>query len=135
MKIVIDPSAWVEIFLGSMKGQSVVEVIQDAELVLTPEIVLAEISRKYLRERAKEQVIRSRLRTITESSELSQIDENIALEGAKAYLEIDEKAKKSKNKKPSLFDAIVLAIARINKPKVLTGGLHFKDLPETVWLK
>ena len=50
MKIVIDPSAWVEIFLGSMKGQSVVEVIQDAELVLTPEIVLAEISRKYLRE-------------------------------------------------------------------------------------
>ena len=134
MKILVDSYAWIEIFLGTEKGQSAFKSIQDAELVLTPQIVLAEISRKYLREGAKEQVIRSRLATISESSELSQIDETIAIESGKAYLEIDARAKKSKSKKPGLFDAIVLAIARVNKAKVLTGDPHFRDLPETIWM-
>jgi predicted nucleic acid-binding protein len=134
VKIVVDSYAWIEIFLGSEKGQSASQAIQDAEQVITPEIVLAEISRKYFREGAKEQLIRSRLTTISQSSELSQIDETTAIESGKAYLEISEKARKSKGQKPSLFDAIILATARVNKAKVLTGDLHFRDLPETVFL-
>jgi predicted nucleic acid-binding protein len=134
VKIVVDSYAWVEIFQGTEKGQSALKAILDSELVITPEIVLAEISRKYFREGAKEQVIRSRIRTISQSSELSQIDEVIAVESGRSYLEIAEIAKKAKNKKPSLFDAIVLATARVNNANVLTGDLHFRDLPETVWL-
>ena len=57
------------------------------------------------------------------------------MESGRAYVEIDERARKSKGKKPSLFDAIILATARVNKAKVLTGDLHFKDLPETMWLE
>ena len=135
VKIVVDAYAWIEIFLGSEKGQSAMEEIQDAELVLTPETVLAEIARKYLREGVKEQIIRSRLRTITESSELTHIDESTAMASGKAYVEILEKARKEKIEKPSLFDAVVLATARINGGKVLTGDQHFKDLPETIWLE
>ena len=135
MKIVVDSYAWVEIFLGSEKGQFASQSIQDAEQVITPEIVLAEISRKYFREGAKEQLIRSRLATISQSSELSQLDETIAIESGKAYLEISEKARKSKSRKPGLFDAIVLATARINKARVLTGDLHFRDIPETIMLE
>ena len=135
MKIVVDSYAWVEIFQGSEKGQSALKAILDSELVITPEIVLAEISRKYFREGAKEQLIRSRIRTISQSSELSQIDEAIAVESGKSYLEIAEIARKAKSKKPSLFDAIVLATARVNNANVLTGDFHFRDLPETVWLE
>jgi len=135
VKIVVDSYAWVEIFLGSEKGQFASQSIQDAEQVITPEIVLAEISRKYFREGAKEQLIRSRLATISQSSELSQLDETIAIESGKAYLEISEKARKSKSRKPGLFDAIVLATARINKARVLTGDLHFRDIPETIMLE
>ena len=135
MKIVVDSYAWVEIFQGSEKGQSALKVILDSELVITPEIVLAEISRKYFREGAKEHVIRSRIRTISQSSELSQIDEAIAVESGRSYLEIALFAKKARSKKPSLFDAIVLATARVNNANVLTGDLHFRDLPETIWLE
>ena len=135
MRIVVDSFAWIEIFLGSRIGQSAFRQIQDAEIVVTPETVLAEIARKYLREGAREQIIRSRLNTISESSELSGIDEATALVSGKAYLEIQEKARKEKIEKPSLFDAIVLACARINGAKVLTGDQHFKGLPETVWLE
>lgn len=135
MKIVVDSYAWIEIFLGGDKGQFALEAIEDADLVITPETVLAEISRKYLREGAKEQVIRNRLKTISESSELSGIDENTALESGNAYLEIEKIAKKSRNNKPSLFDAIVLATARVNEARVLTGDPHFRNLPETIWLE
>ena len=135
MRIVVDSYAWIEIFLGSKKGQSAFLEIQDAELVVTPEMALAEIARKYLREGAREQIIRSRLQTISESSELSHIDEATAIGSGRAYLELQEKAKKENIDTPSLFDGIVLATARLNKAKVLTGDPHFRGLPETIWLE
>jgi predicted nucleic acid-binding protein len=135
VRIVVDSFAWIEIFLGSRIGQSALREIQDAELVLTPETVLAEIARKYLREGVGERIIRTRLKTISESSELSHIDETTALASGTAYLEIQEKARKEKMEKPSLFDAIVLASARINGAKVLTGDRHFNGLSETIWLE
>ena len=134
MRIVVDSYAWIEIFLGSKKGETASQEIEDAELVVTPDTALAEISRKYLREGARENTIRSRLQTISEASELSHIDESTAIASGKAYLEMEEKSKKEKIDKPSLFDAIVLATARVNKAKVLTGDPHFRDLPETLWL-
>lgn len=134
MKIVIDSYAWIEIFLGSQKGRLASDTIEEAEVVITPETVLAEIARKYLREGVKEGIIRSRLLTISQSTEVSRIDEECAVESSKAYLEIEKKAKNLKISKPSLFDAIVLATARLNESRVLTGDPHFRDLPETIWL-
>lgn len=135
VRIVVDAYAWIEVFLGSEKGQFALQVIQEAELVLTPGTVLTEISSKYLREGVKEDILRSRLKTISESSEVSPIDEELAVASGMAYLQIEEKAKKSKIAKPSLFDGIVLGTARVNEAKVLTGDIHFKDLEETVWMK
>ena len=135
VKIVIDSYAWIEIFLGSEKGQFASKTIEESDQAITPGIVLAEISRKYIREGVSEQSIHKRLATISQSSELSTIDEDIAVESGKAYMEILERSKKSKSKNPSLFDAIILATSRVNEAKVLTGDLHFKDLPETIWLE
>ena len=56
MKIVVDTYAWIEIFIGSEKGSKVRDVILNAESVYTPDIVLAEISRKYAREGIAEDV-------------------------------------------------------------------------------
>lgn len=135
MKIVVDSYAWIEIFKGSSQGEVALKHIRDAELVLTPGIVLAEISRKYLREGVKEKVILARLKTITEGSEMVQIDELMAVESSKAYMELEAKAKKDKIDKPSLFDGLVLGTARTNKASVLTGDPHFKGLPETQWIE
>jgi predicted nucleic acid-binding protein len=102
--------------------------------VLTPGTVLAEIARKYAREGATAQTIRKRLATILEASEPVHVDADLALEAAKATVQLERRAASSGLRKPSLFDGIVLASARRNDAKVLTGDEHFKNLVETVWL-
>ena len=134
MKIVIDAYAWIEHFIGSAKGQKVKEIIESADEVFTPGTVLAEIARKYLREEVDEEIVDSRLQEITGASNIVPVDTNLALESARCFLELSAKAHKSKQKNPSLFDAIVLATGRLLESKILTGDEHFKSLPETVWI-
>lgn len=132
MKIVIDSYAWIEIFIGSKNGEKAKEIIQKAEETYTPDIVLSEIARKYMREGAEEQTILERLKTIEETTGITPIDKETALESAKCYIELLEKAKKENLKTPSLFDAIILATAKTNNAKLLTGDEHFKNLNETL---
>jgi predicted nucleic acid-binding protein len=134
VKTVIDAYAWIEIFIGSKNGEKAKEILQKAEETFTPGVVLAEIARKYLREGMEEQIILERLTTIEETSEIIPIDKKIALESAKCYLELTEKAKTRKLKAPSLFDAIVLATARTLSAKIVTGDEHFKQINETLWI-
>jgi len=134
VKTVIDTYAWIEIFIGSKDGEKAREILRKAEETYTPDVVIAEIARKYLREGMKEQTILERLKTIEETSEITPIDKEIAIESAKCYLEIMEKAKTRKLKAPSLFDAIVLATARTLDAKLVTGDEHFKDIHETLWI-
>lgn len=92
MKTVIDAYAWIEIFIGSKNGEKAKEILEKAEETYTPDVVMAEIARKYMREEMKEHAILERLTTIEETSEIVSIDKNIALESAKCYLELTEKA-------------------------------------------
>jgi len=135
VKIVADAYAWVELFSGSKKGKLVKTKMEEAETVITPDSVLAEVARKYLREGIEERKVRQRLSTILEASEPAYIDDEVAIEAGKASLQLEARAKKLGLKKPSLFDGLVLAIARRTDGKVLTGDPHFKELPETIWIE
>lgn len=104
----------------------------DAEELRTPDIVLAEISRKYVRERAEASRVRSRLETITSASLITPVEVEVAMKAGEVFLELAERAVKQRRRAPSLFDAIVLAIARVYDSKVLTGDEHFEGLPETI---
>ena len=132
MKIVIDTYAWIELLIGSEKGNKVKELMENAEEVYTPSTVLAETARKFLREGTDEKTINTWLEIITTAT---QIDSATALEAAKCQIELSQKAKISKQNTPSLFDAIVYATARINQCKIITGDEHFKNLPETIWIE
>lgn len=134
MKTVIDTYAWIEIFIGSKNGEKAKEILQKAEEIYTPDIVTAEIARKYIREGINEQTSLERLKTIEETSNIIPIDKNIAIESAKCYLELSEKAKTRRLKSPSLFDAIVLATARVLNAKLVTGDEHLKDFSEILWI-
>ena len=94
----------------------------------------AEIARKYHREGIADATIMTRLASILEASETLGIDGEVALAAGKAYRELEREARKERLRKPSLFDAIVLAEARIQHAKVLTGDRHFAGLPDTLWL-
>ncbi len=135
MKIVIDTYAWIELLIGSEKGNKVKELMENAEEVYTPSTVLAETARKFLREGTDEKTINTWLEIITTTSVITQIDSATALEAAKYQLELYQQAKISKQNTPSLFDAIVYATARINQSKIITGDEHFKNLPETIWIE
>ena len=134
MKIVVDSYAWIEIFSGTEKGRTARKVMDDADEIYTPDIVLAEIARKYLREGVDKGVIGQRLDWIIEASSIVSVDRDAAIESGSAFLELRQEAKKKGVSEPSLFDAIILAITRSIQGKLLTGDQHFKDFRETLWL-
>lgn len=131
--IVTDSYAWIEYFLGSDSGKILKDYIDTEELV-TPSIVLAEVARKYLREGMGEEDVVKRLDFIVASSIVKEIDTELSVMAAKAYLELSEKAKAKGIKKPSLTDGIVLATGRTLKAKIVTGDEHFKGLNEVVYI-
>ncbi|MBS7649449.1 type II toxin-antitoxin system VapC family toxin [Candidatus Bathyarchaeota archaeon] len=131
--MVTDSYAWIEYFLGSDSGKILKDYIDTEELV-TPSIVLAEVARKYLREGMGEEDVVKRLDFIVASSIVKEIDTELSVMAAKAYLELSEKAKAKGLKKPSLTDGIVLATGRTLKAKIVTGDEHFKGLNEVVYI-
>ena len=132
MKLVVDSYAWLELFLGSQKGLKVSQMITDADEVRTPDVVLAEISRKYMREKAEKGTVKSRLETITSASLVTPVEIEVAMKAGEASIELAARAAEQKRRAPSLFDAIVLATARVHDSKVLTGDEHFEGLPDTI---
>jgi predicted nucleic acid-binding protein len=134
VKIIVDSYAWIEIFLGTSKGESATKVMDDAEELYTPDVVLAEIARKYRKEGFDRTVIEKRLDRIAEASQVISIDKNVALASASAFFDLREEAKRKDLGEPGLFDAIILGTARAISGKVLTGDPHFEGLSETVWL-
>lgn len=128
----MDSYAWVELFLGGQKGQRVRGIIAEADEVRTPDVVLAELSRKYLREKAEVSTVRSRLETITSASLVTPVGVDVAVKAGEAFLELADRAAKQRRRAPSLFDAIVLATARVHDSQVLTGDEHFEGLSETI---
>jgi predicted nucleic acid-binding protein len=134
VKIVVDTYAWIEMFIGSKKGEKAKEIVEKADEAYTPDIVTAEIARKYLREGISEQTILERLKTTEDITGITPINKNTAIESAKCYLELLEKAKTKRLKAPSLFDAVILATARTLNAKLITGDEHLKDFNETLWI-
>ena len=132
--IIIDTYAWIEYFSGTNMGKRVKRILAE-EYTYTPTIVLAEIARKYIREGINTSVVKQRLQIIGELSTIIRIDYSIALEAAKAYLELLEHSKKlGLRTKPGLGDAIILATAKVLNAKVLTGDRHFQELDITIWM-
>ncbi len=128
----MDSYAWVELFLGGQKGKRVRRIVAEADEVRTPDVVFAELSRKYLREKAEVSTVRSRLETITSASLVTPVGVDVAVKAAEAFLELADRAAKQRRRAPSLFDAIVLATARVHDSKILTGDEHFEGLSETI---
>jgi len=134
VRIVVDSYAWVEIFAGTERGEKVKGYLAEADEVYTPDLVLAEISRKCIREGLSEEETRERLLAIKEASLIAHMDVDIALEAARCHAALREGDKREGLKEPGLFDAIVLATARVKRSRVATGDEHFKGLKETIWV-
>lgn len=130
----MDSYAWIEFFLGSDKGKKVFEILSSVDEILTPDLVLAEIGRKYIREGIDEKTIIKRLKFIEENSVILCINSELSVEGAMAYIELLNKAKNKGKSKPSLTDSVLLAISRKYTAKIVTGDEIFKGTNEAIFI-
>jgi len=95
VRIVVDSYAWVELFIGSEKGRMVKDKLEAADEVYTPDIVLAELARKYHSERVETRIVEERLSKVLELSRMVPVDKDVAIKAA----ELDKELKKKKPRK------------------------------------
>jgi len=131
---VIDSYAWIEYFAGSEKGKSATKYIESGESV-TPTVVVAELSRKLLREalagRETAEGRLTRLQFVRSATTLLDLTEELATKAGEVDVE-----RKRKVHDWGLADSVVLASARQLSAKVVTGDKHFRDLKdETIFLE
>ncbi len=128
-----DTYAWVEYFLGTDKGLKVRALLRE-EGGYTPSIVLAEISRKYLREGVSPEIVGKRLLFIEAMTEIVDITVEIALKAGETYLELLQHSKRVKGRTPSLADAIVYSTALLLGEDLVTGDRLFRNLPHVLYI-
>ena len=132
-KYVIDAYAWIEYFRASKAGEIAKKYIED-ENTATPTIVVSEISRKLQKEielgNETMEGRMDRLEFIRASSQIFDLDFDMAIEAGKIDLDM-----KKKEKGWGLADSIVLCLAKTQKGKVVTGDLHFRELDNVIFTK
>jgi predicted nucleic acid-binding protein len=124
--MMLDSFAWMEYFMGSLKGKKVKRFVDDDSQLYTSPIVIAEIYSKSLRTDGKAE---ERKDFIMKRCAVVLLDVNIAVEAAKIHAE-----NKVKISDFGLADAIILASARSRRIKILTGDLHFENFDDSVML-
>lgn len=130
---VIDTYAWVEYFAATRAGKIAREYIEGG-FGATPTIVFAELKRKLLREIEKGNETREGMSRRLEFIEISTAIEGLDIGTASESAEIDVHMK-SKVKGWGMADSVILATARLNNAKVVTGDNHFRGLPDAIMIK
>lgn len=134
MTAIVDTYAWLEFLSGTALGLRVGETLGTAELVVTPDIVVAEVARKFSRDGASPLLTRRRLAELGTLSRIFPVTADVAMGVHAADLVLRLNAKAQSLDRPGLSDAIILSTARILGGSILTGDPHFRGLPETSWL-
>lgn len=125
MAIVFDTYAWIEYFNATKKG-SIVKKYLEEEDVITPTIVLLELSYKSDKE-GWDFIKYSNF--IKNNSKIVGINEKFILSFGRAYNNVKKKVKKI-----GITDIIIIHTATMNDAKVLTGDPHFSELKESIML-
>ncbi|MEA3254965.1 MAG: type II toxin-antitoxin system VapC family toxin [Candidatus Altiarchaeota archaeon] len=122
MKYLIDSYGWFEYFFGSMKGEIIKKIIiSEGEVIISP-VNLIEVYSKYLRERPKE----------AEDKKIFMLSRSRMIPLNKGISEVASRFKVDLGM--GLAGSIILATAREEKAKVVTGDQHFKGMKDVVFL-
>ncbi|MFZ0891431.1 MAG: PIN domain-containing protein [Thermoplasmata archaeon] len=134
MTLIIDSYAWIEFLTGGRKGPEVRRRLESEDHLLTPDLVLAEVARKFGREGHSEALVQGHLRAITALSDVAPITVEVALQTPRADSDLRAHARRRKLNQPSFADVVILSFARALEGKVLTADLHFEAFPNVEWI-
>jgi len=124
-KFIVDAWAWIEYFDGTSTGEQIKKYIEnDKNTILTASVTIAEIVSKFLRRRMDP---RQAVGGIITLSKTVDIGTEIASFAGEVHAE-----NRMKIKDFGLSDAFVLAIAKTQNAKILTGDPHFKGFKEAI---
>ena len=119
----IDTFAWIEYFTGSARGEKARPFIEKGDAI-TPALVIAEFTDKYIREGMNPS---ERLKFIRTKTSIAPLDDEIAEAAGRISAE-----RRSRVKGWGLADSCVLATARAKGTKLVTGDDHFKGLGDVI---
>ncbi|MDO9537923.1 MAG: PIN domain-containing protein [Thermoplasmata archaeon] len=130
---VVDTSAWIEFFRGSVEGSLVAKHIfpepSEMATILTPTIVISELRSTYIRDGKDSQFYEDLEKIRSIGIIFQELDESTS---------IDAGTKHRKSHTPqnqiSQIDCILWAIAEKMDMKVLSTDKHFKDCPSAVFI-
>lgn len=120
-KIIVDSYAWIEYFRGSKEGEKAKEFIEGNYILLTPTVVIAELSDKYRRE-GKSEDWEVRRHFIRLKSDIIELEYKTADRAGKIKQELLEK-----HQNVGLADAIILTHSEVEEGRVLTGDEHLRQ--------
>ena len=129
-KILFDTYAWIEYFRGTEEGKVVKEHVESKAEILTPTIVIAELSDKYRRIGKETQWEEDRKEIIELRSQIVTLSSDSADQAGRLKNEMREKYGDY-----PLADGMIISIARENGCKVLTGDKHMRRSEEAINLK
>ena len=119
--VVLDSFAWIEYFNGTSAGEKVQSFLETG-FVVTPAIVVAELSEKHKRLNRdfgpKYDFVKARTSVVPLEEELARAAGELNFE------------RKKRVKGWGMADSIVLATARRSGSRIVTGDPHFRDLTE-----
>ncbi len=129
MTVLVDSWAWIEYFKGSLTGEKIREIIESSqEKVIVSAVNLAEVYNSFLRDyhySDNECYAEASRKAIRQRSYVIEVDEEIAVDSAKIKHE----------KKWGLGDSIILATAKREGAKVMTGDPHFRGIEDVIFLE
>ena len=123
--IVVDAYTWIEFFRGTEKGKKLLLLLEKTDLI-TPSIVIAELSFKYLKEKID---FSNRFNFIKTKSKISSLDASLAAIAGKI------RYARKHIEGWGIADSIILATSKFYKSKIITGDEHFRDLKEAIMIK
>jgi predicted nucleic acid-binding protein len=134
LTLIIDSFAWIEFLTGGQRGTLVRHHLESGERLVTPDLVLAEVARKFGREGEPGRIVEGHLRAIVALSDVVSITTQVALRTTTADSDLREHARRHKLSSPSFADVVILAFAREFVGRVLTADRHFEGLPDVEWV-
>ena len=127
-RFVVDSWAWVEYFGGTESGEKVKGYVENENnVILTSVVTIAELISKFIRSGMNTDDV---LRGITTLSSVLSLDLDASISAGEAHAKI-----RSHIKDFGLADAFVLAMAKKDGAKIITGDPHFEHFPEAILIR